>query len=265
MSNLYKPNFVGLAKIAGDPFVIEVNSRIDEKVNMNNKIIRPIEEKTDDESDEAEGKENDPSVEAMLNESADMARAIKEEAEAAARSIIEEAELKAEEIRKAAEKEGFEQGLRDGKAEAAAQNEEYLAELHEKQEQLAAISEQKVEEFCDDAEAKLVDFTCEIIKKFTGILVDDYKPVIIHMINEALNGEETGKNVVIKVPEESYTYINDNKERISLAANPAVTLEIFADAKLTNRECIIETDNGIIDLSMDIQVNNLVTAMKLLL
>jgi flagellar biosynthesis/type III secretory pathway protein FliH len=41
-------------------------------------------------------------------------------------------------------------------------------------------------------------------------------------------------------------------------------MEMYGDAKLDGRQCIIETDNGIIDLSMDVQVKNLITAMKLL-
>ncbi len=260
MSNIYKPNFAGLGKIAGDPFVIDVNSRTPVKMNENNKIIRSVSE-MQDENEELETESVD---EKILNETADMVKAIREEAREQADLVIEEAHAEAERIYETARTEGFEQGLKEGQEEAAARNEEYLANLKKDQEQLLVRTEQKLEEYCEDAEKQLIDFSCNMIKKFTGILVDDYKPVMIHMINEALSGDEAGKNIIIKIPEESYTYIYDNKDRISLSANPAINIEIFADANLTTGQCIIETDNGIIDLSMDIQVNNLITAIKLL-
>ncbi|MCM1287107.1 MAG: FliH/SctL family protein [Clostridium sp.] len=260
MSNIYKPNFAGLGKIAGDPFVIDVNSLAAVKINENNKVIRPVSEM----QEENEDGETESVDEKILNETADMVKAMREEASAQADLIIEEAHAEAERIYEAARSEGFTKGLEEGQAEAAVKNEEYLASLKKDQEQLLERTEQKLEEYCEDAAEKLIEFSCSMIKKLTGILVDDYKPVMIHMINEALSGDETGKNIIIKIPEESYAYIYDNKDRISLSANPAINIEIFADAKLKNRQCMIETDNGIIDLSMDIQVNNLITAIKLL-
>ena len=98
----------------------------------------------------------------------------------------------------------------------------------------------------------------------TGILVNDYKSVMLHMINNALNETETSRMFVIKVSESAYTYISDNYDRLVGAGNPNINIEVYGDSKLDVNQCIIETDNGIIDLSMDVQVRNLITAIKLL-
>ena len=103
-----------------------------------------------------------------------------------------------------------------------------------------------------------------MIQKLTCILVDDYKPVMIYMINQVLNEDEDSRKFVIRVSEENYTYIADNADRLSGAANPGITIEIFSDTKLQKGQCQIESDTGIVDLSMDVQVRNLITAIKLL-
>ena len=87
---------------------------------------------------------------------------------------------------------------------------------------------------------------------------------MFHMINNALTDAETSKKFVIKVSESNYTYISDNYDRLVGAGNSNIDIEIYGDAKLDKSQCIIETDNGIIDLSMEVQVRNLVTAIKLL-
>lgn len=98
MSNIYKPNFAGLGKIAGDPFVIDVNNRIAVKLSENNKVIRPVSE-IQDENDSWETESDD---EKILNETADMVKAIREEAREQAELVIEEAHAEAEKIFEAA-------------------------------------------------------------------------------------------------------------------------------------------------------------------
>ncbi len=114
------------------------------------------------------------------------------------------------------------------------------------------------------AEQDMVDVSCGLIEKLTGILVDSYKPVMLHMINNALNNTDSSKQFIIRVASEIYPYVADNRDRIIGASNPGVSIEIFGDSKLTSGQCMIESDNGIVDLSMDVQVKNLITAIKLL-
>lgn len=115
-----------------------------------------------------------------------------------------------------------------------------------------------------DTEAEVVDVACKLIEKLTGILVQDYKPVMLYMINSVLNEDDASRKFVIRVSEKNYTYIADNEDRLAGAANPGISIEVFSDSKLHEGQCQIESDTGIIDLSMDVQVRNLITAIKLL-
>ncbi|MBQ8914229.1 MAG: hypothetical protein IJ054_09340, partial [Lachnospiraceae bacterium] len=201
---------------------------------------------------------------ALLDDAMDKAKELREDARSKANKIVEDAWQEAESIKENAYKEGYEHGLEDGNMEAMKRADEYLVNIKNEQEEAKARMLAKNEAYLDDAEKKLVNLTCDLIKKISGIVVDDYKPVMLNMINNALNDVESTTKYTIKVCEESYTYVSDNSERIVGAANPNITIDVFADPKLEKGQCIIETDNGIINLSMDIQIQNLITAFKML-
>lgn len=258
MSNLFRSGIIPPGNVISEPFVLNANEKVMEKINSYSKIIRPVEEKQEDEEEkEAENK-------IVLDEAMDMATSIREEATEKANQIVAAANEEAEGIKNAAYQEGYERGLVEGKMEAARRADEYLENIQQEQEAVFKQHEEECDAIIEQAKRDIVDFAGDIISKFTGILVEDYSNVMLHMINNALSGEETGKNIIIKIPEESFSYIYDNKDRISGALNPGINIEIFGDASLKRQKCIIETDNGIIDLSMDVQVNNLITALKLL-
>lgn len=241
------------------PFVIDTNTR----------VIGGARKKTEasdvpDEAEEISEGLKTPENQAILDDAMDKAKELRDDAREKANKIIEDAWQEAESIKENAYKEGYETGLEDGNMEAMKRADEYLVNIKNEQEEAKSRMLAKNEAYLDDAEKKLINLTCDLIKKISGIVVDDYKPVMLNMINNALNDVESTSKYTIKVCEESYTYVSDNSERIVGAANPNITIDVFADPKLERGQCIIETDNGIINLSMDIQIQNLITAFKML-
>ena len=256
MSSLFKSGFVNLGSDA-TPFVIDANTRIIGGA--------PKEAETFEEADTSSPEEyRTPENQALLDDAMDKAKELRDDARSKANKIIEEAWQEAESIKENAYKEGYEHGLEDGNMEAMKRADEYLVNIKNEQDEAKSRMLAKNEAYLDDAEKKLINLTCDLIKKISGIVVDDYKPVMLNMINNALNDVESTSKYTIKVCEESYTYVSDNSERIVGAANPNITIDVFADPKLERGQCIIETDNGIINLSMDIQIQNLITAFKML-
>ena len=261
LSNLYKSGFQNLSVKQGEVYVFDANKKkIDLSVENTGKIIRPLEEK----SDEAEAGDSSQVNEILLNEAMDKAKSLHEDARVRAAQIISDAENTAADIREQARHEGYEQGLQEGNTEAMKRADDYLADIHAKQEKQLALDRQQMEEQLKETEREVVDLACKLIYKLTGMLVDDYKPVMLHMINESLAKSDTSKKFVIHVSDELYSYIEDNKSRLIGDSNPGIEIEIYGDSKLDRRNCQIDTDNGIIDLSMDVQVRNLITAIKLL-
>lgn len=261
MSNLFKSGFPGIKSVDDKPFVIDANKRQINIPEATGKIIRPIDEVKQEEEAEAM---NSAGNEELLNEAMDMAKELREDAVNRATKIIEEANAEAEQIKENAYKEGYEKGLEDGSMEAMKRTDAYLENMQKEQEILFQKNQETVEANIADAQEKMVDLSCALIEKLTGILVDEYKPVMLYIINNALNESDNSKEFTIKVGEDNYSYLVDNLDRLSGATNPNISIEIYSDSKLNKRQCIIESENGIIDLSMDIQVRNLITAIKML-
>ena len=261
MSNLFKSGFSGVKTIKNEPYILDVNARMS-KFETQGKVIRPVEEVTDETAadEESDVKTNQELLDDAMIKSKD----ILDEARERAKKILDEAKVEAEVIRENAEKEGYNKGLEDGNMEAMKRADKYLENIQREQNELMEKNNQLMEQTIADTENKIIDVMCELVDKLTGILVNDYKPVMLHMINNALNESETSRTFVIRVSEQHYPYVSDNKERLTGAANPNISIEIFGDPKLNSQQCIIESENGIIDLSMDVQVRKLVTAIKLL-
>ena len=266
MSNLFKTGAVGFTPIESKPYIVESNSRVIESIqtkgqnnDQNNegtggKVIRPYNEKKEEEQEKSD----------YLKGANTQAELILQAAKKQADEIIQNALLKVSEITENARREGFDQGLAEGNSEAMKKADEYLQNLQKEQDELVERFEEERDAYISDAKDKVIELTCSLIERLTGVLVENYKSVMLHMINSALNNEETSSRLIIKVPSESFLYVSDNKERLLGATNPSVVLEIYEDTKLKTGQCIIETDNGIVDLSMDVQIKNLITAIRIL-
>ncbi len=260
MSNLLKTGFQGFQSFNTEPYVIDVNSRTIKTQKETGRIIRPLEEKAEEEVVADDGAAN----KAILDDAMDMAKTLRDDARVQAAQIISDAQSEAEEIRENARKEGYQQGLEEGNMEAMKRADTYLENIHKEQEIVIQEARQQMEQELYEAQAQMVDMACMFIEKLTGMLVDEYKPVMLHIINNTLSDSDTSNKFIIKVSEKNYPYILDNKDRLVGAGNPNISIEVYGDSKLDDRQCIIESDNGIVDLSMDVQVKNLITAIKLM-
>lgn len=272
LSNIFKSGIPGVRTVSQEPFVIDANSRVIEPPKA--RVIRPKNDVPEGSAEAGDTFEagitemaatiNLEEHKELLDDAMEKAKLLQDDARERAQKILEDAKADAEAIRKAAQEEGFAKGLEDGNMEAMRRADEYLEKISRERDQALAQAREEMMENITDTEEQIVDVACKLIQKLTGILVDDYKPVMIYMINQVLNEDEDSRKFVIRVSEENYTYIADNADRLSGAANPGITIEIFSDTKLQKGQCQIESDTGIVDLSMDVQVRNLITAIKLL-
>ncbi len=256
MSSIFKSGFDNIRTVGNGPLKLNVNELAEEK--LRGKIIRPAAETPKKEE------QKNPENEALLGDAMTKAEEILAEARARAKEITEGAEASAGDIFEDARRQGYEKGLEEGNSEAMKRADAYLERVEEEKSVFMADYDRECEERIASAEEKMVELSCALIQKMTGMLVDEYAPVMLYMINQSLSGQDASRHFTIMVPEESVTYLNDNIDRIVGATNPSVELEIYGDAKLERGSCRIESDNGMIDLSMDVQVNNLIKAFRLI-
>ena len=86
----------------------------------------------------------------------------------------------------------------------------------------------------------------------------------MHIINNALSNSPNNNTYVIRVAKEDYEFVNDKKNEIMENLKEGVSVEINIADNLTRNKCIIETDNTVIDCSLDVQLENLIEDLRLL-
>lgn len=264
LSNLYKSGYVSFTEHS--TLVIDANK---------NRVLRQIEEKNQKEQETvAEAKTDGAAAEDEFQhfeiENIDMvdvreqANAVFEDAQAAAERILEDARADAlllkEEAKQEGHDEGYAKGLADAKEQLAAQE----TELQNRYEMVRQQLEDDYEKQLREAEPKMVDVICRLIHKITGVLVTEEQGVMLHIIDNALKNIENAETITIKVSEDDYAEVYSRFDWLKQQINSNVTMELVSDVKLSKLECLIETENGIINCSLNEQLNHLVNSLKLL-
>lgn len=204
-------------------------------------------------------------VEELLNE--DVVSDAKEEAE----EIISKAQEEAEAILARAKEEadilknesivsGEELGYKEGYEKATLEFESLKKELENDRKELESEYNRKVSEI----EPMLVGTILDVFEKVTYVLSMDKKDVVLNLVNDVLSKSEVSKEFLIKVSPQDYEYLQENREQIYGVVSKKVQIEIIEEASFKKNQCVVESDSGIYDCSLDVQMTNLIETIKIL-
>ena len=126
-------------------------------------------------------------------------------------------------------------------------------------EEVTGMSE-LVEEY---ARKKAAEVAAEVAKEKDAI-IDDKQDVLFHIINRTIADLEKSNNYIIRVSREDYELVNSKKQLFYDYVMDGANIEILESDNLTHNKCLIETDNSVIDCSVDTQIKNLITDLELL-
>lgn len=181
-------------------------------------------------------------------------------AQTEAEKIRQEAIVKAGQISLDAREQGYQEGLQQSMQELEAQRASLVAEFEKKKAELTEEYEQKKAQL----EPELVDVLTEIFRKVTLTVAEDNQDIILHLINGVMKNAENSREFVIKVSPDDYRFLVVNQGKIYCAMSREIQLDIVEDATMQRNQCIIETNTGIFDCSLDIELENLIKNLKLL-
>ncbi len=197
----------------------------------------------------------------------DIISSAKKEAEEIVNSAYDEAEKmrgaaydEAQSIKEQARKDGYQAGYDEGSGTAFKEYEEKNKEL----ESMRASFEEEMRQREEDLINQTTNCMTDWLIKMVGVSIEGVEGVLMYMINNAMHDLDNSRHFVIKVSPDDYSDISEHKDEIYGALNPGIDLEIFEDSKLSKLQCIIETDNGVVDVGLDTQLDNLIKALKLL-
>lgn len=228
-----------------------------------NGLDAPVIEVDDDTSDaglsQAATLESE-SADDIINNARQEADDIIDEANKQAEIILSEAKGQAEEVQSEAHENGYNEGLLSAQNEyndkAMQLENEYNAKVSELEEQYSKMRE--------EIEPDLVNTLMDVFEKVTHTIAEDNKEIVLHLINNVMKNVDNSHEFVIKVSPEDYQFVADNQGKIYCAMSSEVNLEVVQEASLKSSECIIETDTGVFNCSLDIELNNLIKEIKLL-
>lgn len=213
-----------------------------------------------EEDETSDGEASQESVQnqiaAALEEANEQAESIKDEAN----EVLAKAHMEANRIIEDAKRTGYEQGAQNAREEY----ETKAMELAQDYENKKAELQQQYDELRAAMEPELVETITEVFRKITYTVAEDNKDIIIGLINGVMKNSDISNEFVIRVSSDDYRFLVNNQGKIYCAVSGEVTMDIVEDATLSKNQCIIESDTGVYDCSLDIELNNLIKDIKLL-
>lgn len=182
------------------------------------------------------------------------------EARATAEEIISSAKAEALEILSEAREQGMQQGYESGLGLL----EEKKIEMDEELREQLARQEEECEKRAKQLEPKFADLTIKLVEKLTGFVAEDKKDLILYLISKTLKPIRGPKQFLIRVSEEDAPIVSQQKESLQAMLSEDCTLEIFEDSTLQKNQCFIETEDRLLDVSLDVQLKNLSEHLKML-
>lgn len=208
-----------------------------------------------------ESKQENVISEEVLEQAHEQAGAILEDAQKEAEKLVEQAKVAAEfekeKILEESKKAGYKDGLVQANEELASQRKE----LEERREQLEIEYQQLV----DDLEPNFVRIVMGLVKKLTGVLVEDKKDIIMYLMEQSLKNLGKTSSLVIRVSEADIGMVQGAQQRITELISDNCEFDIVVDSSLEQNQCIIEADKQIIDCSLDIQMKGLMEDLKMMM
>ena len=164
------------------------------------------------------------------------------DAEAEARRIREKAKAAFEEERK----RGYEKGLQDGKLEIAMQKLEQV--------------DQSVA-FMESVEGKMADIVMKALRSFVVEVGD--KEMVVNIVRKTMNAViRTQRHVTLKVAPEMAQVVKDRVSALRKDYPTVETFDVVEDERLKGPACILETEAGVADASVESQFAAIERSLK---
>ncbi|MDC7295331.1 FliH/SctL family protein [Butyrivibrio sp. DSM 10294] len=184
-----------------------------------------------------------------------------QQAQEQADMIIQQAQADAEQYRQQAIESGRQEGYDAGYQEGVMAAETLKAEIESQRGDL----EKEYQALVDELEPEMVDVLTQIYEHVFNVDLREDKEIILHLLKSTLSRIEPGNNLIVHVSSDDYDDIMDQKEAIDACiTSPNTTMEIIEDPLLKENECMIESDSGVFDCSLGVELSEVSRKLKLL-
>lgn len=175
-----------------------------------------------------------------------------------AEQILSNARAQAEELKKAASAKGHEEGLQSGRAAAEKEITERMQEVEALKTRIQAERDQALKEL----EPQLLDVILQVFERVFHIQFGEKKEILEYLIIHTIMNVEGSREFRIKTSESNLDYLNAHLPEIRAQVGQEYSLEVISDSALSPSQCVIETEAGLFDCSIDVHLENLIKDLK---
>ncbi len=192
-------------------------------------------------------------LEAARNELASLQTRIEQEKE--------QAQLEIEQMKAKAFEEANEQGYQEGYQKGL----DSVQELQKQCEAERLQQEQEYQKKLEEMEPVMVDTLCDVYSHIFKVEAREHKELVLKLLQDTLLKVDGAGSVIIHVAKEDYAYVQEQKAALlEEAGMQSGSVEIVSDATLARAQCMIETEGGVYDCSLDTELAELKRRLILL-
>lgn len=188
------------------------------------------------------------------------AEQIVSKATADAETILKKAVQEAEKLKENARQQGEEQGYATGMERAQAQEAQMRQQLQQQREQ----QEQDYAARLHMMEPEVMDAVIHVFDQVMHTGLVEHRSVLLHLIRRTVQHIKNSREFRIFVSADDYASVSDSKQEIFEKIGGEAVLDIIMDESMQPGQCTIDTDEGIFECGMEIQLSNLVKALQAL-
>ncbi len=178
------------------------------------------------------------------------------DAETILKKAVQEAENLKESTRKEAEEKGYAQGMERVHAQEAQMRQE-LQRLRDEQE-LA------YQDRLYTMEPELMDAVITVFDRVLHTDFEEHREILLYLIRSTVRHIKNSHVFRIFVSAEDYAQVSAGKAGIMEKIGGEASLDIIMDEAMQKGQCTIDTDEGLFECGLDVQLANLVDELKLL-
>lgn len=278
-SNLYKAGFVHLGE---DARVIDMNAILEKRLKeeAERRSRQPEHELVAAQDGFTEGLnaekvdvllEPDAEAASLQNASIQEQEQLKQEIEEARNELAglqaqleqekEQAQLEIDQMKAKAFEEANEQGYQEGYRKGL----DSVQELQKQCEDERLQQEQEYQKKLEEMEPLMVDTLCDVYSHIFKVEAKEHKELVLKLLQDTLLKVDGTGSIIVHVAKEDYAYVQEQKGALlEEAGMQSGSVEIVSDAALARAQCMIETEGGVYDCSLDTELAELKRRLMLL-
>ena len=173
----------------------------------------------------------------------------------------EQAQLEIDQMKAKAFEEANEQGYQEGYRKGL----DSVQELQKQCEDERLQQEQEYQKKLEEMEPLMVDTLCDVYSHIFKVEAKEHKELVLKLLQDTLLKVDGTGSIIVHVAKEDYGYVQEQKGALlEEAGMQSGSVEIVSDAALARAQCMIETEGGVYDCSLDTELAELKRRLMLL-